>query len=261
MLLIGPLAIAGIGAASSLLGSANTNRINQKEAQKNRSFQERMRNTAWQSAVADMEAAGINPALAYSQGGASTPGGSAPPPAENAVTSAQQGLRIGKELDLLQAQVKTQKAHAETAQAESTRERATNLIYGLDRRESGSLGIRLQPGRSFVDLIQSQISSSIHNARNASAVADRTRSLANVSQIGGDIASDLVNPILRMFTAGASGAGYSGYSSAGDFTRYLRTRAGTSRNKFRNWRNRDKKVPELFRPGGFSRYGIIRRNR
>lgn len=62
---------------SSLTGKEREqNAFNAEQAQLNRDFQQQMSDTAYQRGVADMQAAGVNPALAMGQGGASTPTGS-----------------------------------------------------------------------------------------------------------------------------------------------------------------------------------------
>lgn len=52
------------------------NRFSADEAQKSRDWSEYMSNTAYQRAISDMKSSGLNPVLAFQQGGASTPSSS-----------------------------------------------------------------------------------------------------------------------------------------------------------------------------------------
>ena len=83
---VGDMATSVLGGGISYLGQSSANSMNQQiaqmttsanaaEAQKNRDWQERMRATQYQTAVQDLMAAGLNPMLAYSQGGSGTPSG------------------------------------------------------------------------------------------------------------------------------------------------------------------------------------------
>lgn len=65
--------IPGIGDA---MAQEKANKANLAESALNRAFQERMSSTAYQRGMEDMKKAGLNPMLAYAQGGASAPSGS-----------------------------------------------------------------------------------------------------------------------------------------------------------------------------------------
>lgn len=82
---MGPRAVTGLfSLGTSLLGGVmglgaqnSANKTNIMLARENRAWEERMANSAYVRATQDMRNAGLNPMLAYSQGGAATPNVSA----------------------------------------------------------------------------------------------------------------------------------------------------------------------------------------
>jgi hypothetical protein len=140
----------GLGGVLGFIGQQQTNQKNwdmaqaanaasAEQAANQMAFQERMRDTQYQTAVRDMKSAGLNPMLAYSQGGAGTPSG-----AMGQVSTAKVGNSIGaalagaQSLSMNEADIDLKKAtttgtSAATLKTEAdTIKTATEIAYILE---------------------------------------------------------------------------------------------------------------------------------
>lgn len=136
----GALIGGGLSGAASVIGTnltneanaknvASSNAFNASEAEKSRSYQTEMSNTAYQRSMADMSKAGLNPMLAYMKGGASTPSGGqassvGPARVEDAlgkgVSSALDGARLSSELEIIKSEADKASSTAKIAKNAAT---------------------------------------------------------------------------------------------------------------------------------------------
>ncbi len=181
--LIGGLAIGGAGMISSALGQKSANRANLQIAREQMAFQERMSSTAYQRAMGDMRTAGLNPMLAYQQGGASSPGGALATMqnvgaagvagGQAGVSSAVASMRNRADLKLLQEQIA--KAAAEK---KITQRQLQMLDVGFPNpdREGVARGVKRVPAweaTAFQQLLDLTAGTSAKSAQ--AAVSSRSR--------------------------------------------------------------------------------------
>lgn len=168
---LAPIAGAGIGSmfgnptlgasiggmVGGAIGQANTNAANAEQAEINRQFQAQQSATSYQRAVKDMAAAGLNPMLAYSQGGASTPAGS----------TAQMGNVISGGMSTAMQTMQTIQGMAQIKQTNA----ATKLTE--NQADSAEIDAKRKEWELAADLAEEAEASKSTNAISARALAAR----------------------------------------------------------------------------------------
>lgn len=180
----GPLVAAAVPAVGSVIGGVISNLQNRGMAREQMRFQRDMSNTAYQRAMRDMRLSGLNPMLAYMQGGASSPSGSTATMNDivgPAVSSAQHGRRLSGEVAAMRAS---------TAKMENEA-----MVLQQERQDPPGPGI----GRSNWQLLRdAQVR--LLDAQTSSA---RSQSLLNAAQLpGARVTGSTVGGIARLIFGG-----------------------------------------------------------
>lgn len=124
-------------------------------------FAEKMSNTSYQRAVTDMQAAGLNPMLAYSQGGAHSPGGQQAPVFNRGSSSGS--IHSAAQVEQLRAQTDLTRAQAENVRSQTPGHVATSSRLERELKELVPVHIQTAEFDSAVKATQALLASLEYN--------------------------------------------------------------------------------------------------
>lgn len=132
--MLGSIISAGASLLGGILGhkgQKDANETNMQLGREQMQFQERMSNTSYQRGVKDMQEAGLNPMLAYSQGGASAPMGSLPQ-VQNAAGAGVASAKGASDSVLALQQLESNKAQIEQTKAMTSKIQSETMERNLN---------------------------------------------------------------------------------------------------------------------------------
>lgn len=182
----GQLLASGIPAIAGYFGQKATNASNAQQAQAQMDFQAEQTGTSYQRGVKDMQAAGLNPMLAYSQGGAASGGGAQATmgnEVQAGMSSAIQAMMTRQQLASAQAQVENIEADT-LKKYQETDNLVTENMYTISRNEHEGSKIHETQQRVAEIALRNQLAALTQtaNSRLASSSADLRRSEAEREQ-------------------------------------------------------------------------------